>query len=255
MKTSIITSCYNRVSTIRGAIESVLAQDYADIEYIIVDGASTDGSVEAIQEAIAGKEGQVKFISEPDHGMYEAINKGIRMATGDYIGLVHSDDFLYSSHTISDIVKRLKETRADFLYGDGLFVNPENTDKVVRKWIGGTYRLWKVRHGWLPLHPTCYIRRDVMEKLGGYDESYMIAADTDLLVRYLLDNHVKTDYLKKYIVRMRMGGMSTDNSRRAKMWKEDIRVYSSHGFKHVTLTKIEKMLWKVPQFVMAKFMK
>ncbi|MCI6234769.1 MAG: glycosyltransferase [Prevotella sp.] len=255
MKISIITSCYNRVSTIRGAIESVLAQDYPDIEYIIVDGASTDGSVEVIRDAIEGHEDRVKFISEPDHGMYEAINKGIRMATGDYIGLVHSDDFLYSSHTISDIAKRLKETRADFLYGDGLFVNAENTDKVVRKWIGGTYRLWKVRHGWLPLHPTCYIRRDVMEKLGGYDESYMIAADTDLLVRYLLDNHVKTDYLKKYIVRMRMGGMSTDNSRRAKMWKEDIRVYSSHGFKHVTLTKIEKMLWKVPQFVMAKFMK
>lgn len=255
MKISIITSCYNRVSTIRGAIESVLAQDYADIEYIIVDGASTDGSVEAIKDAIVGHEDQVKFISEPDHGMYEAINKGIRMATGDYIGLVHSDDFLYSSHTISDIAKRLEKTHADFLYGDGLFVNAENTDKVVRKWIGGTYRLWKVRHGWLPLHPTCYIRRDVMEKLGGYDESYMIAADTDLLVRYLLDNHVKTDYLKKYIVRMRMGGMSTDNSRRAKMWKEDIRVYSSHGFKHVTLTKIEKMLWKVPQFVMAKFMK
>ena len=255
MKISIITSCYNRVSTIRGAIESVLAQDYPDIEYIIVDGASTDGSVEVIRDAIEGHEDRVKFISEPDHGMYEAINKGIRMATGDYIGLVHSDDFLYSSHTISEIAKRLKETRADFLYGDGLFVNAENTDKVVRKWIGGTYRLWKVRHGWLPLHPTCYIRREVMEKLGGYDESYMIAADTDLLVRYLLDNHVKTDYLKKYIVRMRMGGMSTDNSRRAKMWKEDIRVYSSHGFKHVTLTKIEKMLWKVPQFVMAKFMK
>ena len=255
MKITLITSCYNRVSTIRGAIESVLAQDYPDIEYIIVDGASTDGSVEVIRDAIEGHEDRVKFISEPDHGMYEAINKGIRMATGDYIGLVHSDDFLYSSHTISDIAKRLKETHADFLYGDGLFVNPENTDKVVRKWIGGTYRLWKVRHGWLPLHPTCYIRREVMEKLGGYDESYMIAADTDLLVRYLLDNHVKTDYLKKYIVRMRMGGMSTDNSRRAKMWKEDIRVYSSHGFKHVTLTKIEKMLWKVPQFVMAKFMK
>ena len=255
MKISIITSCYNRVSTIRGAIESVLSQDYPDIEYIIVDGASTDGSVDVIRDAIEGHEDKVKFISEPDHGMYEAINKGIRMATGDYIGLVHSDDFLYSSHTISDIAKRLKETHADFLYGDGLFVNAENTDKVVRKWIGGTYRLWKVRHGWLPLHPTCYIRRDVMEKLGGYDESYMIAADTDLLVRYLLDNHVKTDYLKKYIVRMRMGGMSTDNSRRAKMWKEDIRVYSSHGFKHVTLTKIEKMLWKVPQFVMAKFMK
>ena len=125
----------------------------------------------------------MKFISEPDHGMYEAINKGIRMATGDYIGLVHSDDFLYSPHTISDIVKRLEETHADFLYGDGLFVNAENTDKVVRKWIGGTYRLWKVRHGWLPLHPTCYVRSDVFARYGAYNEHYQIAADTDWLFR------------------------------------------------------------------------
>lgn len=144
MKISIITSCYNREATIRGAIESVLAQDYADIEYIIVDGTSKDGSVEAIREAIAGHEDKVKFISEPDHGMYEAIKKGIRMATGDYIGLVHSDDFLYSSHTISDIVKKLKETHADFLYGDGLFVNPENTDKVVRKRIGDFLKLFGI---------------------------------------------------------------------------------------------------------------
>ena len=131
MKVSIITSCYNREKTIRGAVESVLAQDYPDIEYIIVDGASKDQSAQIIREAIAGHEDKVKFISEPDHGMYEAINKGIRMATGDYIGLVHSDDFLYSTHTISDIVKQLKATHAEFLYGDGLFVNPENTDKVV----------------------------------------------------------------------------------------------------------------------------
>ena len=104
MKISIITSCYNRVETIRGAIESVLEQDYPDIEYIIVDGASKDGSVEAIRDAIKGHEDRVRFISEPDHGMYEAINKGIRMATGDYVGLVHSDDFLYSSYIVSDIV-------------------------------------------------------------------------------------------------------------------------------------------------------
>ena len=212
MKISIITTCYNRVSTIRGAIESVLAQDYADIEYIIVDGASTDGSVEAIRDAIAGYEDKVKFISEPDHGMYEAINKGIRMATGDYIGLVHSDDFLYSPHTISDIVKQLEATHADFLYGDGLFVNPENTDKVVRKWIGGTYRLWKVRHGWLPLHPTCYIKRSTIERKGLYNESYKIAADSDLLFRYLLGGELSVTYLHEYIVRMRMGGLSTDSA-------------------------------------------
>ena len=183
MKVSIITSCFNRAATIRGAIESVLAQDYNNIEFIVVDGASTDGSLEIIREY----EGRIStIISEPDHGMYEAINKGIRVAAGDVIGLLHSDDFFYDNGVISRIVKQMKTTRADFLYGDGLFVNPDNTDKVVRNWIGGDYRLWKVRHGWLPLHPTCYIRREVMMRLGLYNESYKIAADSELLVRYLM---------------------------------------------------------------------
>ena len=175
MKVSIITSCFNRAATIRDAIESVLAQDYNAIEFIVVDGASTDGSLEIIREY----EGRIStIISEPDHGMYEAINKGIRVATGDVIGLLHSDDFFYDNGVISRIVEHMKTTRADFLYGDGLFVNPDNTDKVVRNWIGGDYRLWKVRHGWLPLHPTCYIRREVMMRLGLYNESYKIAADS-----------------------------------------------------------------------------
>lgn len=253
MKVSIITSCYNRKDTIRDAIESVLSQDYSDIEYIIVDGASTDGTQDVIEGIIKNRPSHidVRYVSEPDHGMYEALNKGIRMATGDVIGLVHSDDFLYSPHTVSHIVDRLKETHADFLYGDGLFVNPEQTDKVVRKWIGGTYRLWKVRHGWLPLHPTCYIRKDVMERRGLYNESYKIAADSDLLFRYLLGGDITVTYLPEYIVRMRMGGLSTDSARRKQMWKEDIRMYHSHGM-NATITKIEKMLWKVPQFIRAK---
>lgn len=249
MKVSIITSCYNREATIRGAIESVLGQDYPDIEYIVVDGASKDNSLQVINEY---KDQISKIVSEPDRGMYEAINKGIRMATGDIIGLVHSDDFLYSPHTISNIVKQMKDTHADFLYGDGLFVNAENTDKVIRKWIGGAYRLWKVRHGWLPLHPTCYIRREVMQKRGLYNESYKIAADSDLLFRYLLGGDLTVTYLKEYIIKMRMGGLSTDNKRRKQMWDEDIRMYNSHGM-NPTITKIEKMMWKVPQFIKAKF--
>jgi len=251
MKVSIITSCYNREKTIRGAIESVLAQDYPKIEYIIIDGASKDNSLNIIQEY---KDKITKIVSEPDKGMYEAINKGIRMATGDIIGLVHSDDFLYSPKTISHIVNRFNETQADFLYGDGLFVNAENTDKVVRNWIGGDYRLWKVKHGWLPLHPTCYIRREVMMKRGLYNESYKIAADSDLLFRYLLGGDLTVTYLKEYIIKMRMGGLSTDKVRRKQMWNEDIRMYNSHGM-NPTITKIEKMLWKVPQFVKAKLMK
>ena len=247
MKVSIITSCYNRAATIRSAIESVLAQDYNDIEFIVVDGSSTDGSLDIIREYV---DRISIIISEPDHGMYEAINKGIRVATGEIIGLLHSDDFFYDNGVIGRIVKRIKRTHADFLYGDGLFVNPDNTNKVVRNWIGGGYRLWKVRHGWLPLHPPCYIRRDVMMRLGLYNESYKIAADSDLLVRYLLTGGLTVTYLNEYIVRMRMGGLSTDSAKRKKMWEEDIRVYVSHGL-WPTLTKLEKMAWKVPQFVLA----
>ena len=237
------------MKTIRGCIESVLEQDYPDIEYIVVDGASTDGSMDVINEY---KDRITKIISEPDHGMYEAINKGLRAATGDIVGLVHSDDFLFSNQTVSNIVKRFEETHADFLYGDGLFVDAVNTQKVVRNWIGGSYRLWKVRHGWLPLHPTCYIKRSAIERKGLYNESYKIAADSDLLFRYLLGGELSVTYLNEYIVRMRMGGLSTDSKRRKQMWKEDIRMYQSHGM-NPTLTKIEKMLWKVPQFVAAKF--
>lgn len=248
MKVSIITSCYNRVKTIRGAIESVLAQDYCNIEYIIVDGASTDGTMDIVNEY---RDRVVKIISEPDHGMYEAINKGIRVATGDIIGLLHSDDFLYDNYVISRIVDKLRQTGADFLYGNGLFVNPDNTEKVVRDWIGGNYRIWKVRNGWLPLHPTCYIRKDVMMKRGLYNEIYKIAADSDLLFRYLIGGELSVAYLNEYIVRMRMGGLSTDRLRRKQMWQEDVSMYHSHGL-NPAITKIQKMMWKIPQFVWTK---
>lgn len=256
MKVSIITSCYNRAATIEGAIRSVFAQTYSDIEYIIVDGASKDGSQAVIEAAIkdAPQNVTVKYISEPDKGMYEAINKGIRMATGQVIGLCHSDDFIFDNNVVSDYVEAFDKSGADFVYADGLFVDEQDIMKPVRKWMGGKYSKWKVRHGWLPLHPTCFMTRKVMDRLGLYDEQYKIAADTDLLVRYLLDKDIKVHYMaKRFVTRMRMGGMSTDPIKRKKMWQEDIRVYSGHGFKHVTLTKLEKMAWKVPQFVTAKF--
>lgn len=261
MKISIITSCFNRKATIAEAMRSVLSQDYDDVEYIVVDGASSDGSLDVIRDVMDESESpefknahpkfSIKFISEPDGGMYEAINKGIRLAKGDIVGLVHSDDMLYNNHALSDIADCFMKTNADFVYGDGLFVDYDNTDKVVRNWIGGEYRRWKVRCGWLPLHPTCYIRRDVMEREGLYDETYRIAADSDLLVRYLYRARLKVVYLKKYIIRMRMGGLSTDAARRKQMWNEDIRMYSSNGFWPVP-TKVMKMMWKVPQFLFRK---
>lgn len=251
MKISIITTCFNRESTIRDCIESVLSQDYADIEYIVVDGASTDGSLSVINEY---KDRISTIISEPDKGMYEAINKGIRVATGDVIGLLHSDDFLYATDTVSHIAAALERSRADFVYGDGLFVDSVDTDKVVRNWISGRYTKGKVRRGWLPLHPTCYIRREVMDQCGLYDESYRIAADSELLVRYLYGADLQVCYLPEYIVRMRMGGLSTDPQKMKQKWSEDLRLYRHHGF-HAYWALGCKIVSKIPQFISARFSK
>lgn len=248
MKISLITTCYNREATIRATIESVLSQDYANIEYIIVDGASKDKTMDIVNEY---KNRISTVISEPDSGMYEALNKGLLRATGDVIGLVHSDDVLFSPSVISQIVAKFNETGADFLYGDGLFVSATDENKVIRKWIGGTYRLWKVRNGWLPLHTSCYIRRNVIERKGLYNQTYKIASDSDFLLRMLIAGDLNVAYLNKFIVRMRMGGLSTDKSKRRLVWQEDERIYSSHGLSP-TLSKIEKVIWKLPQFLRAK---
>ncbi|MBR4326523.1 MAG: glycosyltransferase [Bacteroidales bacterium] len=252
MKVSIITACYNRSATITTAIRSVFAQDYPDIEYILVDGASTDGSQKVIEETLTEtpKNVIVKYISEPDHGMYEAINKGIKMATGDVIALCHSDDCIYDEHVVSDYVKEFGNSNADFIYADGVFVQG---DKLVRVWKSGQYSPRKVRNGWLPLHPTCYIKKTLFDRLGLYDESYKIAADTDLLVRYLLRDDVKVAYLSnRNAVKMSMGGLSTDSAKRKKVWDEDVKVYSSNGFRFPTITKMKKVIRKIPQFILAK---
>ena len=250
MKVSIITSCYNREATIAQAIESVIRQDYPCIEYIVIDGASDDRSLEIIN---AYSDRIAKIISEPDSGMYEGINKGIRAATGDIIGLLHSDDFLFDTHIITKIVEKFESTDADIVYGNGLFVDPLLTDKTIRDWRSGCYRRWKVRTGWLPLHPTVYVRRAALDRYGLYDESYQIAADSDFLVRYLYEARLSVAYLDEYVVKMRMGGLSTDRARRRQMWDEDVRLYRAHGFAGIP-AKLMKMAWKIPQFVGAKFM-
>lgn len=251
MKISIITTCFNRESTIRDCIESVLSQDYTNIEYIVVDGASTDGSLSVINEY---RERISTIISEPDGGMYEALNKGIRRATGEVIGVLHSDDFLYAPYTISHIVRQFESSRADFMYGDGLFVDASDTDRVVRNWISGRYKKGKMRRGWLPLHPTCYIRKEVMYTYGLYDESYRIAADSELLVRYLYEADLQVHYLPEYIVRMRMGGLSTDPQKMKQKWSEDLRLYRHHGF-HAYWALGCKIASKIPQFISARFYK
>lgn len=244
MKVSIITACFNRCNTIRDTIDSVIDQDYPNIEYIVVDGASTDGTLDIINEY---KDKISLIISERDNGMYEAINKGIRNATGDVIGLVHSDDVLWDNRVIGDIVSQFEKSGADIIYGDGVFVDPD-TGRIKRNWRGGRFSRLKVKLGWLPLHPTCYMRRKVLLKYGLYDESYKIAADTELLVRYFLNEQLKIVYYPRKVIRMRLGGLSTDSETRKQMWKEDVRLYKAHGFCG-NFTKMLKMMWKVPQLI------
>ncbi len=251
MKVSIITSCYNRDKTIRSAIESVLSQDYANIEYIVVDGASKDSSLSIINEF---RDRITTIISEADHGMYEAINKGIRVATGDIIGLMHSDDLLYTTDTISKIVRQMEEAKAHILYGNGVFVNQHDTTKIVRNWISGEYKRNKMESGWLPLHPTVYIRKECFDIMGLYNESYRIAADSDFLVRYMYNADFKITYYNDYIVVMRMGGLSTNPKMMRQKWREDIRLYRSHGLNPFWALGC-KIISKVPQFISAKFMK
>lgn len=251
VKVSIITTCYNREATIRGAIESILSQDYSNIEYIVVDGASKDNSMSIINEY---RDRITTIICEPDSGMYEAINKGLRVATGNIVGLLHSDDFLYATNTISRIVAKFDKTQADFIYGNGIFVDIEDTSCIVRNWISGTYSKNKVRRGWLPLHPTVYIRRECFSKWGLYDEGFKIAADSDFLVRYLYETNIKVAYLNEYIIKMRMGGLSTDRKKMKEKWKEDLRLYRSHGFNPYLALGL-KITSKIPQFIQARFMK
>lgn len=243
MKVSIITTSFNRVNSIRNTIESVLHQDYDNIEYIVIDGASTDGTVDVInsyQDKIA------VIVSEPDTGIYNAINKGIRLATGDIVGLMHSDDVFFADNVISSVVKAFKKNDADMVYGNGIFVNLKN-NRIVRNWISGEFHPAKPVRGWLPLHTTVYVKKSLLDKHGLYDESYKIAADSEFLLRYMHELNLNIYYLNKYFVRMGMGGASTSLSKTLPKWKEDKKLYIKHGLNpYIALPR--KILSKVKQF-------
>lgn len=208
MKISIITVTYNSAATIAGCIASVNKQTYPDIEHIVVDGASKDGTVEIIR-SIANRVSQL--ISEPDKGIYDAMNKGIRMATGDVIGILNSDDFFTSKEVIAHIVSAFEKNEVDGVYGDICFVKPENLNQVVRYYSARWFNPSLFRFGFMPPHPSVYFRRTCFLELGLYKEDYRIAADYELLIRFLKVNRLKTHYLNFCVVTMRTGGDSTRN--------------------------------------------
>lgn len=227
MRVTIITVCFNRKATIEKTIKSVLGQQYHDIEYIVIDGNSTDGTKEII-ESYRGKISQ--YISEPDRGMYDAINKGLKLATGEVIGLMHSDDEFYDQRVISRIVNHFDfDTDLDGVYGDGVYISNDNQEKMIRNRIGGAFDRQKIKMGWLPLHPTVYLKKSVIDKNGFYNLDFKIASDTEFLLRYLYKNNIKLCYINSYIVKMRIGGMSTSLKTAFEVLYEDYKIYKFHG--------------------------
>lgn len=240
MRVSIITICYNRELTIAKAIESVLSQDYPNIEYIVIDGNSNDGTT-AIIQSYADKIST--YISEPDKGMYDALNKGLQLASGDIIGLMHSDDEFYDATVVSQIVAAFQNnTSTDGVYGDGVYVSNDIQERIIRDRIGGVYSLKKVKAGWLPLHPTVYLKRAVMEKYDFYNLDFKIASDTELLLRYLYKYQIKMTYVNSYFVKMRMGGLSTSYRRAFEVLVEDYKIYDYHGLSAFRVVFLKKWI-------------
>lgn len=247
MKVSIITVVFNNVITLRDTIESVLGQDYPNIEYIIVDGQSTDGTVELVQ-SYGSRIG--KFISEPDGGLYDAINKGIKLASGDVIGLLHSDDLFYSRKAISTIVNAFKMDSVDSIYADLHYVDKDDTRRVVRNWQSGDYTRGRFTRGWMPPHPTFYVKKEVYDRLGLYDTEFKSAADYELMLRFLYKNNISTKYIQDTLVKMRVGGESNRSIKnRIRANREDFMAWKKNNLDPRFYTRFLKPLRKLPQFL------
>lgn len=208
MKISLITATYNSAATIAGCIASVNTQSYPNIEHIIVDGASKDQTLEIIHSM---PNRVTRIVSEPDRGIYDAMNKGIQLATGDVIGILNSDDFFTSNEVIEKIVSAFERHPVDGVYGDICFVKPTNLKKIVRYYSAAFFKPAMLRFGFMPPHPSVYVQREKYQELGLYQTDYKIAADYELLIRYLNVNQLKTRYLNFCVVTMRTGGDSTRN--------------------------------------------
>lgn len=206
MKISLITVTYNSGDTLSSTFQSVLAQTHRDIEYIIVDGTSKDNTVDIIKEYEPKFNGCLKWVSEPDKGIYDAMNKGIRMATGDIIGILNSDDLLMDNNVLKEIALAFDD-ETDAIYGNLYFVRQDDINRIVRVWKGSPYKSFT--KGWHPAHPTFYVRREVYEKYGTFDISFDVSADFELMLRLIEKCHIRTKYLDRYMVKMRVGGEST----------------------------------------------
>lgn len=227
---SIITVTFNSSKTLRDTIRSVLSQSFLDIEYIIVDGLSNDKTVDIIKEYEPLFQGRLKWISETDNGLYDAMNKGIRMATGDIVGIINSDDFYHREDIIEKVVEVFKTSTVQAVYGDVRFVRSNNLDKTVRYYSSKYFFSSLFRYGFMPAHPTFFTYRHYFKEFGFYKTDYKIAADYELLIRFLYIHHLKSRYLALDFMKMRMGGASTASVKSNMLLnKEIVRACKENG--------------------------
>jgi glycosyltransferase involved in cell wall biosynthesis len=246
-KVSIITVVYNGGKTIEDTILSVDSQDYPFREHIVIDGASTDNTLSVIKKH---RSRITHFVSEPDNGIYDAMNKGIKLATGDIIGILNADDIYYATNCISSVVHEFKSKRVEAVCGDLVYVLPDNLDKIVRYYSSEGFHPDKFAYGIMPAHPAFFVDRHCYEKYGLFKTDYMIAADFELLARFLRTNRVKYYCLPQVLVKMRTGGISTKNLK--SNWilnREIVRACRENNIKTNILKIYSKYIFKALQFI------
>lgn len=245
MKISIITAVYNNKTSVLDAVRSVRSQTYRDIEHIIIDGGSIDGTRELIESL------DIKpsiWISEPDKGIYDALNKGIKLATGEIIGFMHSDDIFAHNDVIATVAKQFEETDIDTVYGDLQYVRKDDSSKVIRHWKSNKFDIAQLKCGWMPPHPTVYLRRSVYVSYGYFDTSFRIAADYDFMLRIFRDNERNVSYIPEVLVKMRVGGESSSIKNYIRKWKEDYRALQRNKIGGLYVLAI-KNISKLKQFL------
>jgi glycosyltransferase involved in cell wall biosynthesis len=246
MKISVITAVYNNRDTVAQALDSALAQTHPDVELIVIDGGSTDGTLQVLH---GYADRLAVLVSEPDRGIYDALNKGIARASGEVVGFLHSDDLFADTAVLSRIAAAFADPEVDAVYGDLLYVSKADPSRVVRTWRAGAFTPAKLARGWMPPHPTFYVRRAVYAQLGGYDTSYRIAADYDCMLRLLGKGGLRAAYIPEVLVKMRVGGASNRSLKNIlQKSREDYRALRKNGVGGLGALAW-KNLSKLPQFL------
>ena len=246
MKISVLTVVFNRADTIAAAIQSVASQIYPNVEHVVIDGASSDGTLGVIN---AGQHQAMLVFSEPDNGIYDALNKAIARSSGDIIGLMHSDDFFAHDQVLTKIADAFTDPSVDAVYGDLDYISATDSSHILRHWKAGSFVPSKLNRGWMPPHPTLFVRRRVLEKFGGYDTSYRIAGDYDAILRWFSSPNFRAGYIPEVLVKMRVGGASNRSiGRIIQKSREDYRALHTNNIGGVGALAA-KNLSKILQFI------